>query len=134
MRRARSAERCSGDWAAPSGGRSNIFLDEVGDLPAETSIALLRVLQEPEFKRVRGNQPIRADGRVIAVTHRHLQTALAEEGAALGCHNTSASAYQRFNCAPVLKVRGSRGLDPPREFCGRVLSVGQQICVLRERD
>jgi transcriptional regulator with GAF, ATPase, and Fis domain len=55
-----------------------IFLDEIGDLPAETQISLLRVLQEREFERVGGNQPIRADVRVIAATHRDLPAAIAE--------------------------------------------------------
>ena len=54
-----------------------IFLDEIGDLPAETQIALLRILQEREFERVGGNQPIRADVRVIAATHRDLRAATA---------------------------------------------------------
>jgi DNA-binding NtrC family response regulator len=53
-----------------------IFLDEIGDLPAETQIALLRVLQEREFERVGGNQPIRVDVRVIAATNRDLQAAI----------------------------------------------------------
>jgi DNA-binding NtrC family response regulator len=55
-----------------------IFLDEIGDLPAETQIALLRVLQEREIERVGGNQPIRVDVRVIAATNRDLQAAIAE--------------------------------------------------------
>ncbi len=54
-----------------------IFLDEIGDLPAETQIALLRILQEREFERVGGNQPIRADVRVIAATHCDLRAATA---------------------------------------------------------
>ncbi len=54
-----------------------IFLDEIGDLPAETQIALLRVLQEREFERVGGNQPIRADVRIIAATHRDLSACIA---------------------------------------------------------
>src|SRR5467141_1460660 len=54
-----------------------LFLDEVGELPAETQITLLRVLQEHEFERVGGNQPIRANVRVIAATNRDLETAIA---------------------------------------------------------
>jgi transcriptional regulator with GAF, ATPase, and Fis domain len=54
-----------------------IFLDEVGELPAETQITLLRVLQEREFERVGGNQLIRANVRVIAATNRDLEAAIA---------------------------------------------------------
>jgi transcriptional regulator with GAF, ATPase, and Fis domain len=54
-----------------------IFLDEVGELPAETQITLLRVLQEREFERVGGNQPIRVNVRVVAATNRDLETAIA---------------------------------------------------------
>jgi formate hydrogenlyase transcriptional activator len=54
-----------------------LFLDEVGELPAETQITLLRVLQEREFERVGGNQHIRANVRVIAATNRDLEAAIA---------------------------------------------------------
>jgi len=54
-----------------------LFLDEVGDLPAETQITLLRVLQEREFERVGGNQKIRANVRVIAASNRDLEAAIA---------------------------------------------------------
>src|ERR1700676_1894095 len=54
-----------------------IFLDEIGELPAETQIALLHVLQEHEFERVGGTGSIRADVRVIAATNRDLEAAIA---------------------------------------------------------
>src|SRR6201989_2248584 len=63
-----------GRFELASGG--TIFLDEVGELPAETQIALLRVLQEHEFERIGGTRPIRADVRVIAATNRDLQAAI----------------------------------------------------------
>jgi transcriptional regulator with GAF, ATPase, and Fis domain len=54
-----------------------IFLDEIGELPAETQIALLRVLQEREFERVGGSHPIPTNVRVIAATNRNLQAGIA---------------------------------------------------------
>ena len=54
-----------------------IFLDEIGDLPAETQIALLRVLQEREIERVGGSQSISVDVRVLAATNRDLKAAMA---------------------------------------------------------
>jgi formate hydrogenlyase transcriptional activator len=63
-----------GRFELANGG--TIFLDEVGELPVETQIALLRVLQEHEFERVGGSRRIRGDVRVIAATNRDLQAAI----------------------------------------------------------
>jgi formate hydrogenlyase transcriptional activator len=60
--------------------QGTIFLDEVGELPAETQIALLRVLQEREFERIGGAGSIRADVRVIAATSRDLESAIEAGG------------------------------------------------------
>jgi formate hydrogenlyase transcriptional activator len=63
-------QRRLGRFELAEGG--TIFLDEIGELNAETQVALLRVLQEREFDRVGGTHPIRADVRVITATHRDL--------------------------------------------------------------
>jgi len=64
-----------GRFELANGG--TIFLDEVGELPAESQIALLRVLQEHEFERLGGTRRIHTDVRVIAATNRNLQAAIA---------------------------------------------------------
>ena len=68
-------QRRIGKFELAEGG--TIFLDEVGELPTETQIALLRVLQEREFDRVGGIHPIRANVRVIAATNRDLEASIA---------------------------------------------------------
>ncbi|WP_460594246.1 sigma 54-interacting transcriptional regulator [Geomonas sp. Red276] len=55
-----------------------IFLDEVGELPPAAQVRLLRVLQNHEIERVGGKRPIPVDIRVIAATHRNLQSMIAE--------------------------------------------------------
>ena len=71
-----AAQRRLGRFELADGG--TIFLDEAGELPQETQIALLRVLQERVFERVGGSQSIPVDVRVIAATNRDLDKAIAD--------------------------------------------------------
>jgi len=71
-----ATQRRLGRFEAANGG--TIFLDEVGDLPPEIQIALLRVLQEREIERVGSNKALPVDVRVLAATHRDLDTLVAE--------------------------------------------------------
>jgi PAS domain S-box-containing protein len=70
-----ATQRRLGRFEQANGG--TIFLDEVGDLPPDTQVALLRVLQEREFERVGGAQTIPVDVRVITATNRDLTAAVA---------------------------------------------------------
>jgi PAS domain S-box-containing protein len=63
-----ATQRRLGRFELATGG--TIFLDEVGDLPPETQVALLRVLQEREIERIGGSRPISIDVRVVAATNR----------------------------------------------------------------
>jgi len=69
-------QRRLGRFELADGG--TIFLDEVGELLPDTQVAMLRVLQEQEFERVGGGQPIHVDVRVIAATNRDLRAAVAK--------------------------------------------------------
>ena len=66
--------RTQGRFEQAAGG--TLFLDEIGDMPPEAQTRLLRVLQEGEFTSVGGRQPIRANARIVAATHRDLRQAI----------------------------------------------------------
>ncbi len=85
-------ERRAGRFELADGG--TIFLDEVGDLPSDTQLALLRILQEREFERVGGNRSIRVDVRVIAATNRDLN-------AAMGTGAFRSDLFYRLNVFPI---------------------------------
>ena len=69
-----ASQRRLGRFELADGG--TIFLDEIGELPAETQSALLRVLQEREFERVGGSQSVSVDTRVLSATNRDLRAAV----------------------------------------------------------
>src|ERR1700738_4459079 len=87
-----ATQRRLGRFELAEGG--TIFLDEIGELPAETQIALLRVLQEHEFERVGGTGSMRTNVRVIAATNRDL-----EAGIAAGVFRSDL--FYRLNVFPI---------------------------------
>jgi transcriptional regulator with GAF, ATPase, and Fis domain len=87
-----AAQRRLGRFELAHGG--TIFLDEIGELPPDTQVALLRVLQEREFERVGGTHPVRVDVRVIAATNRNL-----EADKANGAFRSDL--YYRLNVFPI---------------------------------
>jgi two-component system response regulator AauR len=58
--------------------RSTIFLDEIGDLPTNAQVKLLRVLEERQFERLGSTKPIRVDTRILTATHRNLEEAVTQ--------------------------------------------------------
>ncbi|SFN30272.1 Transcriptional regulator containing GAF, AAA-type ATPase, and DNA-binding Fis domains [Chitinophaga sp. YR627] len=87
-----ATDKRAGKFELADGG--TIFLDEIGELPVESQVKLLRVLQEKEFERVGGSKVIKIDVRVIAATNRNLEKEVAEGRFRLDL-------YYRLNVFPV---------------------------------
>ncbi len=71
-----AVQRREGKFEAADGG--TLFLDEIGDMALETQAKLLRVLQEKQFERIGGNQPLTVDTRIIAATNQDLETMVSQ--------------------------------------------------------
>ena len=87
-----AVQRRQGRFELADGG--TIFFDEVGELPAEIQMALLRILQEREFERVGGNRPICVNVRVIAATNKDLESAVEDR-------SFRADLFYRLNVFPL---------------------------------
>jgi len=86
-------QRRAGRFEVADGG--TIFLDEIGELPMETQIVLLRALQEREFERLGGTEPIKVDVRVVAATNRDL-------GRAVEAGTFRQDLFYRLNVFPIV--------------------------------
>jgi two-component system nitrogen regulation response regulator GlnG len=87
-----ATNRNQGRFEQANGG--TLFLDEIGDMPPEAQTRLLRVLQEGEFTSVGGRQPIKANVRIIAATHRDLRAAIRQG-------QFREDLYYRLNVVPI---------------------------------
>ncbi len=99
-----------------------LFLDEIGDMPLQMQVKLLRVLQERVFERVGGSKTIAADVRIIAATHRDLETMIID-------NSFREDLYYRLNVFPIeMPALSERRDDVPlllHELVSRVFNEGR---------
>ena len=99
-----------------------LFLDEIGDMPLQMQVKLLRVLQERVFERVGGTKTINADVRVVAATHRDLETMIS-------VNEFREDLYYRLNVSPIeMPALCDRKDDVPlllQELVSRVYNEGR---------
>ena len=101
-----AVQRRAGRFELADGG--TLFLDEVGEIPLDTQVKLLRVLQEREFERVGGNETVKVNIRLIAATHRDIETFITEG-------KFREDLYYRLNVFPItVPAVRERADDIPR--------------------
>jgi len=114
-----ATNRNQGRFEQATGG--TLFLDEIGDMPPEAQTRLLRVLQEGEFTTVGGRQPIKANVRIIAATHRDLRQAIRQG-------QFREDLFYRLNVVPIrlppLRERTEDIADLARHFLDRARADG----------
>jgi two-component system nitrogen regulation response regulator GlnG len=114
-----ATNRNQGRFEQATGG--TLFLDEIGDMPPEAQTRLLRVLQEGEFTTVGGRQPIKANVRIIAATHRDLRQAIRQG-------QFREDLFYRLNVVPIrlppLRERTEDVSDLARHFLERARADG----------
>jgi two-component system, NtrC family, nitrogen regulation response regulator GlnG len=117
-----ATNRSTGRFEQAAGG--TLFLDEIGDMPPEAQTRLLRVLQEGEFTSVGGRQPIKANVRIIAATHRDLRLAIQQ-------NQFREDLFYRLNVVPIrLPPLRERVEDIPllaRHFLDRAAADGLPV-------
>jgi sigma-54 specific flagellar transcriptional regulator A len=102
--------------------KGTLFLDEIGDMPLQMQVKLLRVLQERVFERVGGSKSISTDVRVVAATHRHLESMIVDG-------DFREDLYYRLNVFPIeMPALCERKDDIPlllQELVSRVYNEGR---------
>ncbi|MEE2025809.1 MULTISPECIES: sigma-54 dependent transcriptional regulator [Alkalimonas] len=96
-----------------------LFLDEIGDMPLPMQVKLLRVLQERIYERVGGNQPIKADVRIIAATHRNLEQMIADG-------RFREDLFYRLNVFPIETPALSARTEDLPQLCQELIQRQQQ--------
>jgi two-component system, NtrC family, nitrogen regulation response regulator GlnG len=119
-----AAQRFAGRFEQAQGG--TLFLDEIGDMPMEAQTRLLRVLQQGEYMTVGGRNPLKADVRIVAATHRELRQLIAQ-----GLFREDL--YYRLNVVPVRLPPLRERLDDVEDLTSHFLARCEAEGLARKR-